>query len=88
MCRSQNPKAPEKLNFDKKQVGKKWGKHKFDYPELNSYDDYMKLAEKVFNNAESIEYVMTGSGAEFRYLLGNNLLRVNPSGSFISLYPV
>ena len=88
MCRSQNPKAPEKLNFDKKQVGKKWGKHKFDYPELNSYDDYMKLAEKVFNNAESIEYVMTGSGAEFRYLLGNNLLRVNLSGSFISLYPV
>ena len=88
MCRSQNPKAPEKLNFDKKQVGKKWGKHKFDYPDLNSYDDYMKLAEKVFNNAESIEYVMTGSGAEFRYLLGNNLLRVNPSGSFISLYPV
>ena len=88
MCKAQNPKPPKDITFDKKQVGKKWGKHKFDYPELSSHDDYIELAKKVFNNAESIEYVVTGSGAEFHYMLGKNLLRVTPSGSFISLYPV
>ena len=42
------------ININAKQLGKKWGKHKFDYPELSTYTEYEQLAKKVFNNPDRI----------------------------------
>ena len=84
----EDPSKPGKLTFDDKQLGKKWGEHKLDYPNLKSHIEYRNLAEKVFSNAESVNYVMSGGRGEFRYILGHDLLRVLPNGNFISLYPL
>jgi hypothetical protein len=40
-------KKPNVIDFDSKQLGKKWGKHKTDYPDMKSYTDYKNYA-KIF----------------------------------------
>ena len=77
-------KAPSKCNISLKQFGKKWGKHKFDYLNLNM-DEYKELINRVFNNPEKIIY--DAKNQEYLYLRGNDLLRVTETGDFISLYP-
>ena len=37
-------KPLENWSFDSKQLGKKWGKHKTDYPNIKSYTDYKRLS--------------------------------------------
>ncbi len=41
-------KKPNIVNFDSKQLGKKWGKHKTDYPDMKSYTDYQNYANDSF----------------------------------------
>lgn len=73
---------PDELEIESSQLGKKWGKHKDDYPELTSYSDYKQLA--IFYNPEKI--VFDNAEGEIYYINGNNLLRVKESGRFVSLY--
>ena len=77
-------KTDIKINIDSKQLGKKWGKHKFDYPNLNSFDEYKNLIDEVFNNPNKIVYDSVKK--EYSYIKGDNLLRIEVNGNFISLY--
>ena len=78
-------KAPDKVSIDSKQLGKKWGKHKIDYPDMKSYTDYENYVNEVFSKPDIVVYDSTNK--EYLYLKGNDLLRVGESGEFISLYP-
>ena len=76
--------SPSECNISPKQFGKKWGKHKTDYPDL-SMDEYKNLIGDVFKNPDKIIHDVNNN--EFLYLKGENLLRVTDSGEFVSLYP-
>ena len=76
---------PEKVIFDQKQVGKKFGEHKADYPDMNSYLDYKEMANNIFESPEMI--IHDSVKKEFYYLKGENLLRIKENGDFVSLYP-
>lgn len=73
------------LNIDSQQLGKKWGKHKYDHPELSSYTEYEQFAKDIFNNPDKI--ILDSTNGEYFYIKGNDLLRVTLDGDFISLYP-
>ncbi len=77
--------SPTKIILDSKQIGKKWGKHKTDYPKMKSYLDYENYINDVFNNRNKIVYDSVNK--EYLYIKGNDLLRVGINGEFISLYP-
>lgn len=74
-----------KLTIKDSQLGKKWGKHKFDYPNMKSYNEYKKLAQDVFSNPDKI--VFDAKNGEYYYIKGSDLLRVSTDGDFVSLYP-
>ena len=76
--------SPSECNISSKQFGKKWGKHKTDYPDL-SMDEYKNLIDDVFKSPDKI--IQDFENNEFLYLKGNNLLRVTNNGEFVSLYP-
>ena len=76
--------SPSECNISSKQFGKKWGKHKTDYPDL-SMDEYKNLIDDVFKSPYKI--IQDVENNEFLYLKGNNLLRVTNNGEFVSLYP-
>ena len=76
--------SPSECNISSKQFGKKWGKHKTDYPDL-SMDEYKNLIDDVFKSPDKI--IQDVENNEFLYLKGNNLLRVTNNGEFVSLYP-
>ena len=82
---SSGGKIPKKVNYDNKQLGDKWGEHMQDYPKLKSHTEYKKLANEVFSKSDKI--IFDSKYNEFYYLKGNDLLRLNPNGDFISLYP-
>ena len=73
------------LNFDSKQLGKKWGKHMFDYPDMGSVNDYKKFAQNIFSNPDKI--IKDTKNGEMLYLKGKDLLRTTLDGKFISAYP-
>ena len=77
--------APSYLIIDNLQLGTKFGKHMLDYPGMTSYVEYRDLAYDVFNNADSVIYDKEHN--EYYYTKGDNLLRVKPNGTFVSLYP-
>lgn len=76
--------SPSECNISSKQFGKKWGKHKTDYPDL-SMNEYKNLIDDVFKSPDKI--IQDVQNNEFLYLKENNLLRVTNNGEFISLYP-
>ena len=77
---------PNELNLDdSKQVGKKWGKHKEDYPEMEDYDDYEEYAQVVHDNPDKI--IHDEENGEYIYQKGDDILRVTEDGDFVSLYP-
>ena len=82
---SVQPDVPNNVNFDKKQLGKKWGKHKTDYPDMKNYTEYQNYANEVFNNPDKIVYDAVNK--EYLYIKGDDLLRVGENGEFVSLYP-
>ncbi len=77
--------TPDAVSFDSKQLGKKWGKHKIDYPDMINYTDYQDYINEVFNKPDQIIYDATNK--EYLYIKGDDLLRVGEGGEFISLYP-
>lgn len=76
--------TPSEYNISSKQFGKKWGKHKIDYPDL-SMEEYRDLIDDVFKNPDKI--IRDVDNNEFLYLKGENLLRITENGDFVSLYP-
>ena len=82
---SSGGKPPDKVTFDSKQLGAKWGEHMKDYPKLKSHSNYKSLANNIFKKPETI--IFDSKNKEWYYLKGNDLLRLKPNGDFISLYP-
>ncbi|WP_342481462.1 RHS repeat-associated core domain-containing protein [Paenibacillus sp. FSL L8-0340] len=72
------------VNFDNKQLGKKYGEHKLDYPGM-THQQYKDYANNIFKNPDRV--VFDANYNEFYYIRGNDLLRVKENGDFISLYP-
>ena len=72
------------VNFDSKQIGKKWGKHKIDYPKMKSYTEYKNYANEIFSKPDQVIY--DAINKEYLYIKGNDLLRIGADGEFISLY--
>ena len=77
--------APDEINYDLKQVGKKYGEHREDYPDMESYTDYKDLAEEIFNSPDQI--IHDKARGEYYYTKGNDLMRIKENGDFVSLYP-
>lgn len=77
--------TPQKINYDSKQIGKKWGKHKWDYPEMSSYNDYINHIENIFQHPERVIHDI--GNKEFLYIKGEDLLRIGENGDFVSVYP-
>lgn len=75
----------ENINFNSKQVGKKFGEHMKDYPDMKSYYEYVDYAKDIFNSPEQIIHDI--EKGEFYYIKGSDLLRVKENGDFVSLYP-
>ena len=75
----------ENINIDDKQLGTKWGKHRYDYPDLDNFEEYKQLANNVFSDPDKI--IWDSVNQEYLYIKGSDLLRVQPSGNFVSLYP-
>ncbi|CAJ1001537.1 MULTISPECIES: Ig-like domain-containing protein [Brevibacillus] len=71
--------------FNNNQLGTKWGKHRFDYPELNNYEEYKNFANDIFKVHDKV--VRDEKAGEIYFIRGNNLLRVKENGEFVSLYP-
>ena len=83
-CESK-PTPPKSVNFDNKQLGKKYGEHRKDYPQFKEYAQYRDYAMDIFNDPEKI--IFDPSCDEFYYIKGKDLLRVKSNGDFVSLYP-
>lgn len=77
--------APVSINYDPKQVGKKYGKHKEDYPDMKDSTDYTDYADEVFDTPDQIIHDKTNG--EYYYTKGKDLLRIKENGDFVSLYP-
>lgn len=73
------------LNINSQQLGQKWGKHRYDYPDLTSYTEYEQLAKDIFSNPDKI--ILDSVNGEYLYIQGENLLRITLDGEFVSLYP-
>ena len=76
--------GPQSIVFDSTKLGHKYGKHRSEYAGM-SYADYQSYAIDVFNNPSMIIYDYEQD--EFYYIKGDDLLRLKPDGSFVSLYP-
>lgn len=70
---------------DTGQIGQKFGKHKYDYPNMKNYQEYRDFAQDVFNNPEKVFYEKLED--EYLYVRGEDLLRIKSDGRFVSLYP-
>ena len=82
---SENSDIPDTINYDSKQVGKKYGEHMVDYPDMKDYTEYKKYADEIFKTPDQI--VHDAKNGEYYYIKGNDLLRVKENGDFVSLYP-
>jgi hypothetical protein len=74
----------DSINFEKKQLGKKYGEHMIDYPGM-TYQEYKAYANNIFKKPDKV--VFDAKNGEFYYLRGKDLLRVKSNGDFVSLYP-
>lgn len=78
-------KPSVEMSIDSKQLGSKWGKHKFDYLNLNTYAEYEQFAKEVFSNPDII--ILDFANGEYLYVKGDDLLRIQLDGQFVSVYP-
>ena len=73
------------------QFGKKFGEHKEDYPDM-SHQDYRNLADDIYDDPAAVRKVFPAEeggayAGETHITRGSDLLRLDPSGNFRSLYP-
>ena len=83
--RKSGKNSPSDYDISSKQFGKKWGKHKTDYPEMQDMSEYKKLIDDVFRKLDKI--IQDIENNEFLYIKGNDLLGLTNEGNFVSLYP-
>ena len=80
----------QELQYDTKQLGRKYGEHMKDYPNM-SHDDYLNMAKEIYSNPLSTKTTYPTNApmypGETHYQNNGNLLRIAPSGKFRSLYP-
>lgn len=77
--------TPDNVNYNSKQVGKKYGEHIKDYPDMKDYTEYKDYADEIFKSPDQI--IHDAKNGEFYYTKGNDLLRIKENGDFVSLYP-
>lgn len=77
--------APDSIEYNSKQIGKKYGEHMKDYPDIKNYKDYKKYADEIFNSPDQI--IFDEMKGEFYFTKGKDLLRIKENGDFVSLYP-
>lgn len=77
--------SPNSINYDQKQIGKKYGEHKKDYPDMKNYSEYKDYADEIFESPDQI--IQDSRNKEFYYTKGDDLLRIKENGDFVSLYP-
>ena len=77
--------TPDTINYDSKQVGKKYGEHMKDYPDMKDYTEYKDYADEVFKSPDQIIHDI--KNGEYYYTKGEDLLRIKENGDFVSLYP-
>lgn len=75
---------PDDISISDAQFGKKFGKHKEDYPGITQKEYKAKIYD-VFNNKNT--KWEKGANGELYGTLGKDLLRVKQDGTFVSLYP-
>ncbi|SCW32657.1 RHS repeat-associated core domain-containing protein [Eubacterium ruminantium] len=73
------------IKIKSQQLGKKWGKHMNDYPDISSYTEYEEKVKDIFNDPDKI--ILDSANGEYLYIKGKDLLRIKLSGEFVSLYP-
>ncbi|MFF2014925.1 hypothetical protein [Paenibacillus sp. NPDC058177] len=78
-----NLKLPE-IKVDNKQLGKKYGEHKVDYPGM-THLEYKNYINNLYMNPDRVVYDKNYN--EYYFLKGKDLLRLKENGDFISLYP-
>ena len=78
-------KAPDNINYDSKQVGKKYGEHMKDYPDMKDYTEYKDYADEIFKSPD--QFIHDVKNGEYYYTKGDDLLRIKENGDFVSLYP-
>jgi RHS repeat-associated protein len=76
-----------------RQFGRKFGEHMDETrPGYRSHTEYRKLADRIYNDpaARVTKYPANSPSyaGETHYESGGNLLRLDPSGTFRSLYPI
>ena len=76
--------AIDSVTFTNAQLGEKFRKHKNQY-NFNSYIDYKNYALDIYSHPDQI--IFDSRYNEYYYIKGNDLLRLKPDGTFISLYP-
>ena len=80
----------QELQYDTKQLGRKYGEHMNDYPDM-SHDDYLNMAKEIYSNPLSTKTTYPTNApmypGETHYQNNGNLLRIAPNGKFRSLYP-
>jgi hypothetical protein len=78
------------LQYDTKQIGKKYGEHMKDYPGV-SHDDYLNMAKDIYSDPLSTKITYPSNAPKYpgetHYYNNGNLLRIAPDGTFRSLYP-
>ena len=86
----QRASYPKKAKVDKKQLGKKFGRHKDDYPGYEP-TDYRRRIDEIYEHPDAkwTKYGDKPSNypGETHIRLDDDLLRLDPEDSFRSLYP-
>jgi hypothetical protein len=67
------------------QLGQKFGEHMSDDPGYGSPEAYADLARSIYNNPNAVASI--ASNGDTLLQVGSNILRLQPDGSFRSLYP-
>lgn len=75
----------DNVNYNSKQVGKKYGERMKDYIDMKGYTEYKDYADEIFKSPDQI--IHDAKNGEFYYTKRNDLLRIKENGDFVSLYP-
>jgi RHS repeat-associated protein len=78
------------LQYNDKQLGDKFGKHRYDYPDMQNHADYLNKAKDIYLNPDKILKYPTNNTrfpGEIHFIKGTDLLRIDNGGYFKSLYP-
>ncbi len=92
---NKNPKQdePQICPGSDKQFGRKYGEHRDpDKPGYRSHDEYRDRANEIYNDPNATRTTYPGDASKYpgetHIQSGNDLLRLDPSGNFRSLYPI